>query len=118
MFIINLIFRGCLISAPKFPQGLNLRTCCLQMWLLSFFCFFFNGQQSFFIIHVETEPRSAPMTGWTLTVMASTKGCWGLWVAGTYFKRFRNYLLTREIIVVSEEPLQNSPINNMYLTCF
>ena len=81
MFIINLIFRGCLISAPKFPQGLNLRTCCLQMWLLSFFVvfcfFFFYWAAEFFIIHVETEPRSAPMTGWTLTVTASTKGLLG-----------------------------------------
>lgn len=73
MFIINLIFRGCLISAPKFPLGLNPRTCCLQMWLLSCFYFFLWIASFFFIIHVETEPRSASMTSCTLTVMASTK---------------------------------------------
>lgn len=83
MFIINLIFRGCLISVPKFPLGLNPRTCCLQMWLLSFFVLFcFLWAAGFFIIHVETEPRSASMTGCTLTVMASTKellGAVGSW---------------------------------------
>lgn len=95
MFIINLIFRGCLISAPKFPLGLNPRTRCLQMWLLScFVSYFLNGQQNFFIIHVETEPRSASMTGCTLTVMASTKVLLGAVGAGACFKRFRNYLLT------------------------
>lgn len=44
---------------------------------------FFLRAVGFFIIHVETEPRSASMTGCTLTVMASTKellgavGGWG-----------------------------------------
>lgn len=48
MLIINLIFRGCLISALKFPQGLNLRTCCLQMWLLSFVVVVLMGSRVFY----------------------------------------------------------------------
>lgn len=38
-----------------------------------FLFFFMDSKFFFFIIHVETEPRSASMTSCTLTVMASTK---------------------------------------------